>query len=111
MKSNMLVDFENKAVQCSEVQQSTVQQSTKTKVEYSTKEQSIVQKSRVQTDMENVMSKPSAASVNLLGWGKIPPVNIHFFVVFTLTVAILSPFQCNPVGKLEFNGKRGKLGN
>ena len=52
-------------------------------------------------EIENVISVPSAARVNFKVYGEMLPLNIHFFVVYALAVAIMYHFQCNPVGKVR----------
>ena len=48
------------------------------------------------TDMENIMCVPSAARVFISGLGKMFPLNIRFFVVYALAVAVLSLYFVQP---------------
>ena len=43
-------------------------------------------------EIENVISVPSAARVNFKVYGEMLPLNIHFFVVYALAVAIMYHF-------------------
>ena len=58
-------------------------------------------------DLENVMSMPSAACVNFWGRGEMLALNIRFFIVYALTVAIVRPFYYNYVGKVKGNLEKG----
>ena len=52
-------------------------------------------------DIKNVMRVPSAACVKSEGWGKMLSLNIHFFVVYGLTVAVVYPVQRNSAGVVK----------
>ena len=60
-------------------------------------------------DMENVTSVPSAAPVRFQGWGKFLALNILYYVVNALSVAILRFFNVNCVDSVRcYRNKSGK---
>ena len=61
-------------------------------------------------EIENVISVPSAARVNFKVYGEMLPLNIHFFVVYALYVAIWRPLYCNLEGKVRIYLKKTVIG-
>ena len=57
-----------------------------------------------QSDMQNVMSMPSAARVNLQGFGKLMALIIHCFVLKLVLVAFCALFSATLCVKLDFIG-------